>query len=256
MPTKEPVNVKQPTPVARYLSATVGERPRSSDEGYRPSPSVVGDIMTRSVVSVQEQTPFKEIASILHRYRLNALPVVDADNHVLGMVTVSDLLVRVSGVAVPSPSGHLGQNRARARRKERAMIASGLMSAPATTTTAQASLAAASRLAAQARVRVLPIVDDDGVLIGIVTRSDFLRLFLRDDADIRHDVTLDVVRPTVLAGNNVQAELEDGVVTLRGRVFSARDARRLVRSTRRIGGVVDVVDDLDFELGDGFLPTY
>jgi len=97
------------------------------------------------------------------------------------------------------------------------------------------------------------VVDANGRLIGVVTRDDLIRIFLRPDADIHRDVQRDVVDqlPRV-AENAVSVDVTDGVVTLRGTVTTALTAGRLAYQAGRVPGVVDVHNELEFAVDDAY----
>jgi len=121
------------------------------------------------------------------------------------------------------------------------------MSSPAATVAPGASLNAAARLLHQRGVRHLPVVDHAGRLIGIITRRDLLRVFLRPDGDIHHEITAGVLRATFnLPADAVQVEIRDGVVTLSGLVPWRSSARELVDRVSGMDGVVDIVDRLSW----------
>ncbi|HEY3684702.1 MAG TPA: BON domain-containing protein, partial [Streptosporangiaceae bacterium] len=97
----------------------------------------------------------------------------------------------------------------------------------------------------------LPVVDDERRLIGIVTRSDLLRGFLRPDERIREQVAAEVVRNALWAGpEQVAVDVADGVVTLSGQVELKSLTGFAVRLARALDGVVDVVDKLTYARDD------
>jgi CBS-domain-containing membrane protein len=214
----------------------------------------VADVMTTSVVCAYPGARFKEIAEALHRNGINAVPVLDEERHVVGVVTASDLLARV-GHTRPMPRSHrLGHYDQ--RHKVHAATARDLMTSPAITITPGASLAEAARLISRHRVRSLPVVDRNGVLVAMVSRADLIELFLRSDADIQRDVERDVVRrSTVPAHRTVQVDVAAGVVTLSGRTPTALIARGLAYRAAEVPGVVDVRDELEWDVNDLFVPT-
>ena len=93
--------------------------------------SLVKDLMTTQVVTVEPTTPFKEIVACLAEHRVSAVPVVDNDRRVLGVVSEADLLLKEDFPEGPA-GGHLFQRRR--QRAERAKAAGGtaaeLMTAP------------------------------------------------------------------------------------------------------------------------------
>jgi len=240
----------------RYMNAVAAH----VEDGDRPSTGFaarhVGDVMTREVWSAHPVTPFKEIARVLDRERVHGVPVIDDSNHVLGVVTASDLLARTAGADHALPRGHrMSAHRANAAKRH-GLTAEELMTAPAVTVTPSATIAEAARVAAHSRVRTLPVVNTDGEIVGIVTRDDLIRVYLRLDDDIRRDVERDVVKelPRV-PENDVTVEVVDGVVTVRGSVTTALTAAHVVYEAKRVPGVVDVRDELDWVLDDVYQPT-
>jgi CBS domain-containing protein len=97
-------------------------------------------------------------------------------------------------------------------------------------------------------VRRLPVVDQDGKLVGIVSRRDLLSVFLRPDADIIHDVRQVLDEIPVADSKDVIVAVRHGVVTLAGAVPTASHHRDLIPLALRliwdIDGVVDVVNSL------------
>ncbi|QKV97106.1 CBS domain-containing protein [Streptomyces sp. NA02950] len=120
-----------------------------------------------------------------------------------------------------------------------------LMTCPAVTVHANATLAQAARTTAHAKVERLPVVDDVGMLQGIVSRADLLKVFLRDDEEIAEEVRREVVaclfRAPVTAA---RVDVRNGVVKLIGH---ARDASLVPVAAHLIRAVEGVVD-AEFEL--------
>ena len=101
------------------------------------------------------------------------------------------------------------------------------------------------------KVKRLPVVDDLGRLVGIVTRGDLLKVHLRPDDDIQHDIETGVLGgPLAGRADGVTATVTDGVVGLSGRVERWSTADAVVRLTRQVAGVADVSDELGFEVDD------
>ena len=241
----------------RYVTAVAGEPTRPPDEidfAAAFAQWQVSDVMTRGVLSAHEDAPFKEIADVLHESRISALPVTDPQRRVLGVVTISDLLARFAGAGEAVARGHHSPGRAVSRRKRHALTARDLMTSPAITVGPDATVESAARLAARSRVRSLPVVNVDSKLIGIVTRSDLIKIFLRSDENIRRDIERDVVDdPRAPNSSGVSVRVDDGVVSLSGKVATARDARRLVHAAHLVVGVLDVKDELEPATGDSFM---
>ncbi|MER7279130.1 CBS domain-containing protein [Dactylosporangium sp. NPDC000244] len=206
----------------------------------------VADVMTVGAVSVREDTPFKEIVDLLEAHEVNALPVVDAFDRVAGVVSSADLMAKIEFAGDDDRVRMFESRHTRqARGKAHATAAGELMNAPAVTITGGASLAAAARIMEAAGLKRLPVVDDLGRLVGMVTRRDLLKVFLRTDADILRDIMAETLpgMPGVEPAQ-LRAEVDDGVVTLLGQVERASVIPSLIRRIERIDGVVDVVSHL------------
>lgn len=207
---------------------------------------LVSDVMTRDVVTVPEGTTYSELLAVLAQKRLGAVPVVDDQGRVVGIVSESDLLAKmalVHEIGSPRPSRH--QTGAEAQRKSRAEDASGLMTTPAVTVMAGDSVLTAARLVTKRRLRRLPVVDGRGRLLGIVSRSDLLRLFRRDDLEIRDHVIKTVLHEEFcLPPGTVVVNVAEGVVSLRGQLERAMVIPTLIAAVSGISGVVAVRDHL------------
>jgi CBS domain-containing protein len=102
------------------------------------------------------------------------------------------------------------------------------------------------------RVKRLPVVDERGALIGIVSRGDLLAAFLRTDDDIRNEILDEVfVRLPWVDPTEVDATVSDGVAVLTGTVNDRSTAESAERLARRVDGVVDVVSELEYRVDDG-----
>ncbi|MFJ2302463.1 CBS domain-containing protein [Streptomyces sp. NPDC087787] len=216
----------------------------------------VGSVMTTEVVRAEYGTPVKEVARLLAGHRISGLPVIDADEHVMGVVSETDLMTRqadLPGRREPAHRFRAMLTRA-ARRQEarlKARTAGQLMTEPPVTVHADDTIVEAARTMAGRHVERLPVLDEEERLVGMVTRRDLLRVFLRPDADIRAEVVGEVlVRTLGLAPRGVTVEVTEGVVLLEGATERRSDAEIAVSMTRQIDGVVDVVDRLTHRLDD------
>jgi CBS domain-containing protein len=212
----------------------------------------IRDVMTAEVVCVDEDTPFKEIVALMADTKVSALPVVDTDGRVVGVVSEADLMRREEFPAGP-PEGQLfeGRRRREARAKATGATAVELMTSPAITIGPDASIAEAARLLHRHRIKRLPVLDPAGPLLGIVSRADLLKVFLRADAEISTAVRQHVLRRTLgIDPDTVTVGVGDGVVTLTGRLERRSLIPILVSLVHGVDGVVDVVDQLSFETDD------
>ncbi|GAA3047199.1 CBS domain-containing protein [Streptomyces roseofulvus] len=193
----------------------------------------VGGLMTDDVVTALVGTTFREVAKLIAEHDVSGLPVVDDDDHVVGVVSESDLLAR------------------------RAPTVRGVMSAPAVTVHAEEAAADAARLMVRRGVERLPVVDEEERLVGIVTRRDLLRVFLRPDPEIRRRIREEILADAMaLSEDAVDVHVLDGVVTLAGRLRTRGQVVTLLRLTERMDGVVTVVDRLSArDEGHGLAPS-
>jgi CBS-domain-containing membrane protein len=179
------------------------------------------------------------------------VPVVDDNLRVLGVVSESDLLRKIEYAGHEEPRLFEGRRRRQDRAKAYAGTAAELMSSPPVVVRAGTPLAAAARLLDAEQVKRLPVVDEQGRLLGIVSRGDLLKVHLRPDDEIRQDVLAGVLgRVGAQPAPAVDAQVSDGVVTLTGRVDRWSVADLTVRATRQVAGVVEVVDRLEYDFDD------
>lgn len=207
--------------------------------------ATIRDVMSSGVWSVREDTPVKDVARILAGRQVSAVPVVGDDQQVIGIVSEADLLRRRLGVP--------GRRPWRPWRTARPRQARDLMRAPAITVEVNAPLAEGVRLMLRRGVTRLPVVDRYGKLAGIVSRSDLVRLFARPDEDLRAEIATEVLAgdlAAVVSPGDVTVGVLDGVVTLSGRVERRTLVPILVSLARRVPGVVEVVDRLDYTVDD------
>ncbi|MCX5107772.1 CBS domain-containing protein [Streptomyces sp. NBC_00378] len=204
------------------------------------SPYTVSDVMTHTAVAIGRDASYKEIVELMHQWRVSAVPVLEGEGRVVGVVSEADLLpkeeFRQDEPKLPGQSEEAS--------KADAVLAEELMSAPAVTVHPGATLGEAARIMARKRVKRLPVVNDLGMLEGVVSRSDLLKVFLRPDEEIDEEV-----RSAVIAGlspeDRVDLTVLDGVVTVRGPLRDRALVPLLARAIRAVEGVVDVRVELD-----------
>ncbi|MFJ9902209.1 CBS domain-containing protein [Streptomyces sp. NPDC101152] len=242
----------------RYLAAVAGaasargtEAPDSAVEGSTPKPSApasrtlavprVRDVMHVPAVSVPGDMPFLDVAHTLAREQVNAVPVVDADDHVIGVVSESDLLAKAAVMAEPRRHGRVGRLwQHRLYDKSHGDTAATLMTFPPVTVHPSERVSDAAWTAAHARLKRLPVTDLHGRLVGVVSRQDLLRALIRDDTEIQAEVESLVVRYLV-DPRAVEVTVRNGVVTLKGRLDKDL-VPELLAPVRDIDDVVEVVD--------------
>ncbi|MEV7203739.1 CBS domain-containing protein [Streptomyces griseoluteus] len=229
-PTAPPSSTAGPAPL-----------PPRSVSAAESAPPLVRDVMEVPAVSLREDLPYRDIARTLAREQAGALPVVDAEDHVVGVVSESDLLAKVAFEASghrPGPIGRLRERRIHG--KALGDLAADLMTSPAITVLPGATVAEAAWLAALSRLKRMPVTDRDGRLVGVVVRDALLRSLIRDDAGIRTEVEAAVARYCAPGDReNLEVTVHDGIVELTGRMPSATLAR-LVAEVEEMSDVVEV----------------
>ena len=218
-------------------------RPKIDAETEKGVGMRVDDLMTRDVVSVSPETTLKEVAAKLVEHRISGLPVCDPDGTVLGVVSEADILYRERGPA--EREGLLArlfeEGLATETRKAAARTAVDAMSTPPITILGYRTVSTAARTMLEHRVKRLPVVDIGGRLLGIVTRADLVRAFVRSDEEIQREIREDVVERTLWSGPNaVAVAVQDGEVELTGEVETDGDLDLLERLVAQVPGVVEV----------------
>ncbi|WP_282696570.1 CBS domain-containing protein [Streptomyces sp. CC208A] len=202
----------------------------------------IGELMTREVVSVRGDAPFKEIVRVLSGHRVTAVPVVDGERRVIGVVSEGDLLRKTTDrVAVPGDLPAVPGVEAWERAKAEGTRAEELMSAPPVCARPEWTVVEAARLMEVQGVKRLVVVDDEDRPVGVVSRRDLLGIFLREDDDIRREIVEDVLGGTLgLDPSGVTVEVRDGRVELGGRVPYRGMIPVIERLCATVDGVVSV----------------
>lgn len=212
----------------------------------------VMDVMTRTVVTIDDSAPFKEIVRLMDEFRVSALPVVDDGRRPIGIVSQADLLWKEEQPERRTER-HLFEGRRRRveREKAAASVAAQLMTTPVVTIQRDASVAEAARLMNEKRVKRLPVVDADGRIVGIVSRADLLQVFLRPDARIREEVVRSIIQEILSLDPSVfRVDVAEGRVRLEGTVERRSLISVFVRLVSGVDGVVGVEDHLTWEVDD------
>jgi CBS domain-containing protein len=216
----------------------------------------VHDVMTEAVTAVHLDTPLKDVARLLVAGGISGLPVINETGQVVGVVSEADLLIKEQGAEA------LTHRRAARVRGESPATKQGLakvgattagtaMTSPAITIDPSASLQAAAAIMVDRGVNRLPVTLD-GVLVGIVTRADLIRAYVRSDdqiaATIRDDVLLRhlLVNPVLF-----NIAVADGIVRIHGRAESRSTAELIERCIIAVPGVIALKADLTWAFDDG-----
>ncbi|GCD95840.1 CBS domain-containing protein [Embleya hyalina] len=214
----------------------------------------IEDVMTRDVATVGPDAEFRDIVAALDARRISALPVVDAERRILGIVSEADLL---RAQVEQAEDAHFPTGLRRLTNRHTTgdgHTARDLMTTPVVSVDPVSSTLRGARLMDRRRVKRLPVVDTDGRLIGIVSRCDLLRTFLRPDADIRSEIEHDVLRGALwLEPGTIVVDVRDAVVCLSGAVDNRSLIDIVVRLCRAVDGVESVNHTLTFDFDDSHI---
>ncbi|MGW1892518.1 CBS domain-containing protein [Streptomyces sp. NPDC002004] len=203
------------------------------------SPHTVSDVMTHTAVAIGRQASYKEIVAVMEQWKISAVPVLEGEGRVIGVVSEADLLPKEEfRLDDPARVSSLSE-----RAKAAAVTAEELMSSPAVTVHPDATLAEAARIMAHRRVKRLPVVNSTGMLEGVVSRGDLLKVFLRSDDDIAAEIRRTVLH-ALPAAFDVDVSVTEGVVTLTGILPDTQLVPLLARAVRAVEGVVDIRLDM------------
>jgi CBS-domain-containing membrane protein len=207
--------------------------------------TTVKDVMTTRVIWVEKDATFREMAVALREYRVSAFPVVDDDRKVIGVVSEADMLNKEALGDEPGLLGGILHRRDQA--KARGVTAGDLMTTAVVAVRPEDAVEHAAKLMYDRGVKRLPVTDENGHLVGIVSRADVLSVFDRTDMAIAHEITRDVMLGEFLVDPSaIQVTVVDGIVTLAGRPETNETGHEIVRRVRHVQGVVAVRDRLDY----------
>ncbi|MFF0341460.1 CBS domain-containing protein [Kribbella sp. NPDC004875] len=211
----------------------------------------VSDVMTRDVVTVAEDAPYKEVVELLAGQHISAVPVLDRRGGIAGVVSETDLLRKEEFQQQAKRSWLARRRQRRASAAAAGRLAGDFMSRPAVTIEQTATVPEAARaMAAHGITRLVVTGDDDG-LAGIVTRSDLLKTFLAPDDRILHQIRHDIIERGLWADPaKIEIVVKDGVVTLSGEVDERSTAVVAEKLTAAVDGVVGVDNLLTWGFDD------
>ena len=201
--------------------------------------------MTTAVLTVHRETPLKDVACLLIDAGIAGAPVVDDAGHVCGVVSEADFLVKEQG---PRAVRHrrldavLGAPAAVRAQQDKlvARTAGEAMSTPPITIRPERPLREAAAIMTARGVNRLPVVDGEQ-LVGIVTRADLVRAFLRSDAELERTILDDVLLKSLwLDPASFRVSVTKGEATITGNVERRSTARIVEEAVGQVPGIVAV----------------
>jgi CBS domain-containing protein len=203
--------------------------------------------MTRDVLAVSPDTSVRDAARMMIDNRISGLPVVQ-DGRVVGILSEADYVAKDSSATWVTRVLFRGEDSPLSGVEQ----VRELMSSSPVTIASTATIQEAARVMTRRGFKRLP-VEDSGRLVGIITRSDLVKAYVRTDEEIADDAR-DVV--AVLPGpmSEVKVEVEDGVATITGVVDNSYESRLVAAMVRSVEGIQRVDNriewEVDAELGD------
>ena len=191
--------------------------------------------MTTDVVAVAPTTSVRDAARMMFRYRVSGLPVVDPDDHVLGIITEGDFLA---------------MELERAEKGTAPETVEEVMSHSVLTVEPGLEVIEAARFMHTNDVKRVLVVEDDR-MVGIISRFDIVAGFTRPDDLIEDEIREDLIRRVLFVDpETVSVVVHNGVVTLVGKIGTRTEVRLMEELTRRLDGVVDVDNRLEWRIDD------
>ncbi len=203
----------------------------------------VEEVMSRKLVTVEPDDPLRRAAELMSDHQVSGLPVVEA-GRLVGVLTESDFLELSTGqgrrrwtdilfgrATAPEPTSRVGD----------------LMTPEPVTIAPDRRLRDAARIMLDAGVKRLPVVDETGQLLGIISRADVMKSYARSDVEIREEIA-DVLHEYIVRG--VEVEVNEGTVRMEGTVALRTEARLAEELIRRVDGVVAVTNYLSWDSDD------
>jgi CBS domain-containing protein len=210
----------------------------------------VRDLMTTDPITTTPDALLKEAARIMVREKISGLPVMEGSK-VVGIVTEGDFLRQEANRDQPYRLSLLEALFGEGAAEPAVETVGEVMTEPVITITPDATVSEAARVMSHRRVKRLPVLDDGGNLIGVISRADVVNAFTKPDEVIEDEVREDIVRRLLfLEPDVIDVGVDDGVVTLSGELENRTEAHLLEELTRRIAGVVRVVSNLTYEVDD------
>ena len=191
---------------------------------------LVRDVMTTQVVTVRPQARVKEAIELLDDHQITAMPVVDGEGRLVGVVSEADVL---RDALLPDRRTH--EIPVKAEGRTTSLTVNDVMTHLPMSVTTDADLAVAATVLVDTAIKSLPVVDDEGRVVGMVSRRDVIAVLAKRDPLIEAEVD-ELLREAEV---ECDVQVRDGVVRLSGPSEPhAREIARVLAST--VPGVVGV----------------
>lgn len=221
----------------------------------------VEEVMTNLVVTLRPEESVHEAAQRLTQNQISGAPVVEAGK-VVGMISEADLVHAVlppkkvdRGLSVLDMLYVMGT--AKPHGHNHGLTVGEVMATYVIGISPQDSVWTAADRMERRGVKRLPVIDDEGYLMGIISRADVVKAVARNDADLADDVrdAIGVLGEETI--DDLDVEVEEGVATISGMADRRSTHDLAIKLAARIPGVLEVVDELEFRFRDelGSIPS-
>ena len=209
----------------------------------------VRELMTTDVITVGPEMSMKEAARRMIEAGVSGLPVTDDTGALVGIVSEGDFVSAESGRRRESKPRFLRWFMDDDEVPVFSRTIGDIMTHDVVTTTPDTDHTVTARLMKTANVKRIPVLGDDGALLGLVSRSDILRAFARPDSEIVSELTEHLMRDVLwIDPKKVNVVCEDGNLSLSGHLETRGDAQLLAELSKRLDGVVSVNDNLTWQV--------
>ena len=220
----------------------------------------VGETMTRLFVALKPVDSIHFAAERLARNHISGAPVVE-DDRVVGVISESDIIRATypteHGIVTTFLDAIANLANEATKYTLRGLTVADAMSSPAITVSPETSIWEAAALTERHGIKRLPVVNEKGWLVGVVSRADLVRVMGRSDQALRADILETIAILGEDAIGDVDVAIEDGVATIGGQTDRNSTRRLVLELARRTPGVVKVNDRLHFQLDDEHrVPTH
>ena len=217
----------------------------------------VADAMSHGVITIAPDRSMTEAASMMLKFEIGGLPVVDSRGKLVGIVTEGDFLRRAEfddgdrerWLKYVTDIGPLAEEYTRAHGRK----VSEVMTRNVVTVTEDTSIAEVARLMMHHRINRVPVLSN-GALIGMVSRSNLLHAFIVlskpahsapvNDAAIREQIGAELAKQAWITPTTVSVRVSNGIVDLEGAVLNPRQRMAVRVAAENVPGVKEVRDRL------------
>lgn len=209
----------------------------------------VKDVMTSLVVTLRKDDSVHEAATRLARSDVSGGPVLE-DGRVIGVVSEADL---IRAVLPPVHVDHGGSildmlsilTRAQPRQHPHGKTVGEVMNPIPICIAPDESIWSAALMMERRGVKRLPVVDEEGLLLGIISRADLVKTMARSDETLKEDVISAILILGDETIHDLEVEVGDGVATIEGTADRRSTHESAVRLASSVPGVIEVIDRMD-----------